>query len=143
MTVSPEEAARLAAERERGQRNAMLREWYTAPTAEEMCKIKTLKLDDSTFLDKTQRLIELGPIVGSSFEGRVLRWIEIEVYGARCEYERDPRYWDAAFRATVENEGREKAVEATHVPRGRGQLVEACLCCLRASCAVCVSHAVV
>ena len=111
MTVSPEEAARIAAERERGQRNAMLREWYTAPTAEEMCKIKTLKLDDSTFLDKTPRLIELGPIVGSSFEGRVLRWIEIEVYGERCKYERDPRYWDEAFMATVETEGREKAVK--------------------------------
>jgi len=111
MTVSPEEAARLAAERERGQRNAMLREWYTAPTAEEMCKIKTLKLDDSTFLDKTQRLIELGPIVGSSFEGRVLRWIEIEVYGERCKYERDPRYWDEAFMATVEAEGRATAVK--------------------------------
>jgi len=110
-TVSHEEAARIAAERERGQRNAMLREWYTPPTAEEIGKVKALKLDDADFLDNTQRLIELGPIVGSSFEGRVLRWIDIEIYGARCEYERDPRYWDEAFMSTVEAEGREKAVK--------------------------------
>ena len=109
-TVSHEEAARIAAERERGQRDAMLREWYTAPTAEEIDKIKALKLDDATFLDQTQRLIELGPIVGTSFEGRVLRWIDIEIYGARCMYERDPRYWDNEFMSTVEAEGREKAV---------------------------------
>ena len=110
-TVSHEEAARIAAERERGQRAAMLREWYTAPTAEEIGKVKALKLDDSTFLDKTQRLIELGPVVGTSFEGRVLRWIDIEIYGERCQYERDPRYWDEAFMATVEAEGQEKAVK--------------------------------
>lgn len=110
-TLSHEDAERLAAERKRGQREALLREWFTASTAEERAEIEALKLNDATFLDKTQGIIELGPVVGSSTEGRVLRWIGIEVYGERCKYERDPRYWDAEFMATVEAEGRARAVK--------------------------------
>ena len=110
-TVSNEDAARIAAERERGQRAALLREWFTASTPEERAEIETLKLNDEVFLDKTQGLAELGPVVGSSTEGRVLRWISIEVYGERCKYERDARYWDNAFMATVEAKGRERAVK--------------------------------
>ena len=34
----------------------------------------------------------------------------IEIYGARCEYERDSRYFDKDFMATVEANGRAKAV---------------------------------
>jgi hypothetical protein len=110
-TVSHEDAARIAAERERGQRAALLREWFTASTPEERAEIETLKLNDEVFLDKTQGLAELGPVVGSSTEGRVLRWIGIEIYGERCKYERDARYWDNAFMATVEAKGRERAVK--------------------------------
>ena len=109
MTVSPEEAARLTAERERAQRAAQLREWYTAPTEKECSEVKALKLDDAGFLDKTQRLLELGPIVGLSPEGRVLRWLDIEVYGARCKYERDPSYWDEEFMSAVEDGARSEA----------------------------------
>ena len=109
-TVSPEEAARLAAERERAQRAAQLREWYTAPTEKELSEIKNLKLDDADFLNKTQSLTELGPIVGLSPEGRVLRWLDIEVYGARCKYERDPSYWDEVFMSAVEEGARAVAV---------------------------------
>jgi len=110
MTVSPEEAARLSAERERAQRAAQLREWYTAPTEKELGALKALKLDDARFLDKTQGLIELGPIVGLSPEGRVLRWLGIEVHGARCKYERTPSYWDEAFMSAVEEGARAEAV---------------------------------
>ena len=110
-TLSHEDAERLAAERKRGQREALLREWFTASTAEERAEIEALKLNDATFLDKTQGIIELGPVVGSSTEGRVLRWIGIEVYGERCKYERDPRFWDEPFMATVEAEGRARAVK--------------------------------
>lgn len=109
-TVSHEDAARIAAARERGQREALLREWFTASTPKERAEIEALALNNGAFLDKTQGLVELGPVVGSSTEGRVLRWISIEVYGERCEYERDPRYWDKAFMATVEAKGRAKAV---------------------------------
>lgn len=110
MTVSPEEAARLAAERERAQRAAQLREWYTAPTEKELSEVKALKMDNADFLNKTQGLTELGPIVGLSPEGRVLRWLDIEVYGARCKYERDPSYWDEVFMSAVEDGARAEAV---------------------------------
>ena len=110
MTVSPEEAARLAAERERAQRAAQLREWYTPPTEKELSEIRALKLDDVDFLNRTQGLTELGPIVGLSPEGRVLRWVDIEVYGARCKYERDPSYWDEVFMSAVEEGARAVAV---------------------------------
>ena len=109
-TVSHEDAAIIAAARARGQREALLREWFTASTPKERDEIEALALNNGEFLDKTQGLAELGPVVGSSTEGRVLRWIGIEIYGARCEYERDPRYWDKAFMATVEAKGRAKAV---------------------------------
>tara|TARA_B110000444_G_scaffold132366_1_gene124311 strand:+ start:202 stop:1122 length:921 start_codon:yes stop_codon:yes gene_type:complete len=109
--VSHEDAARIAAERERGQRAALLREWFTASTPEERAEIEALKLDNAGLLDKTQGLAELGPVVGSSTEGRVLRWIGIEIYGEKCKYERDARYWDKAFMATVEAKGRERAVK--------------------------------
>lgn len=110
MTVSPEEAARIAEERERGKRAAALKGWFVAPTAKDQSRVKALGLGDSAFLDETQRLIELGPIVGLSAEARVLRWIDIEAEGARCKFERDPRYWDAAFMQTVEDNGRTNAV---------------------------------
>jgi hypothetical protein len=110
MTVSPEEAARFAAERERAQRAAQLREWYTAPTEKELSEVKDLKLDGADFLNKTQALTELGPIVGLSPEGRVLRWLDIEVYGTRCKYERDPSYWDEMFMSAVEEGARAEAV---------------------------------
>jgi len=105
-TVSPEEAARIAAERERAQRAAQLREWYTPPTEKELSEVKALKLDNVDFLNKTQGLAELGPIVGLSPEARVLRWLDIEVYGARCKYERDPSYWDEMFMSAVEEGAR-------------------------------------
>ena len=110
MVVSPEEAARIADERERGKRAAMMREWYTPPTEQDQARVKALGLDDSEFLDKTQGLIELGPIVGLSAEARVLRWIDFQVDDARYVYERDPRYWDKDFMSTVEDNGRTKAV---------------------------------
>lgn len=110
MEVSPEEAARIAEERERGKRAAMMREWYTPPTEQDKARVKALGLGDSAFLDETQRLVELGPIVGVSAAARVLRWIDIEAEGARCKFERDPRYWDAAFMQTVEDNGRTDAV---------------------------------
>jgi hypothetical protein len=110
-TVSHEDAARIAAERERGQRAALLREWFTPSTPEERAEIEALKLNDGVFLDKTQGLAELGPVVGSSTEGRVLRWIGIEIYCEKCNYERDARYWDKAFMATVEAKGRANAVK--------------------------------
>ena len=109
-TVSHEDAAIIAAARARGQREALLREWFTTSTPEERAEIEALALNNGEFLDKTQGLVELGPVVGSSTEGRVLRWLSIEIYGARCKYERDPRYWDAEFMATVEAKGRAKAV---------------------------------
>ena len=110
MTVSPEEAARIAKERERGKRAAMMREWYTPPTEQDQSRVKAIGLDNSGFLDKTQGLIELGPIVGLSAEARVLRWIDFQVDDARYVYERDPRYWDKDFMSTVEDNGRTKAV---------------------------------
>lgn len=110
MTVSPEEAARIAEERERGKRAAVLKGWFIAPTAHDQARVKALGLGNSAFLDETQRLVELGPIVGLSAEARVLRWMDIEAEGARCTYERDPRYWDAAFMQTVEDNGRTDAV---------------------------------
>jgi hypothetical protein len=109
MAISPEEAARIAAERERAQRAAQLREWYTPPTEKELGEVKSLRLDDADFLNKTQGLIELGPIVGLSPEARVLRWIDIEVYGATCKYERDPSYWDEVFMSAVEEGARAEA----------------------------------
>ena len=63
MTVSPEEAARIAEERERGKRAAMMpRVVHTPPTEQDQSRVKALGLDDPEFLDKTQGLIELGPI---------------------------------------------------------------------------------
>lgn len=109
-TVSHEDAAVIAAARARGQRESLLREWFTASTPEERAEIEALALNNGEFLDKTQGLVELGPVVGSSTEGRVLRWLSIEIYGARCEYERDSRYFDKDFMATVEANGRAKAV---------------------------------
>jgi len=110
MAISPEESARIAAERERAQRAAQLREWYTPPTEEELGEVRTLKLDAADFLNQTQALTELGPIVGLSPEGRVLRWLGIEVCGARCKYERDPSYWDESFMSAVEEGARAEAV---------------------------------
>ena len=81
------------------QRNAM-----------ETWKTKHDGRDDADFLNKTQSLAELGPIVGLSPEGRVLRWLDIEVYGARCKYERDPSYWDEMFMSAVEEGARAEAV---------------------------------
>ena len=62
-------------------------------------------------MNRTQTLTELGPIVGLSPEGRVLRWLDIEVYGARCKYERDPSsYWDEMFMSAVEEGARADSV---------------------------------
>jgi hypothetical protein len=110
MAVSPEETKRIADERERGKRAALMREWYTPPTEQDQARVKALGLDDSKFLDKTQGLIELGPIVGLSAEARVMRWVDFQVGDARFVYERDPRYWDDEFMSTVEENGRTGAV---------------------------------
>ena len=110
--VSPAEAARVAAARERAERAARLRAWYQAPTAEERRVVQRLGLDDEALVEKTQDLMELGPLMGISAEARILRWVEAEVEGARCKHERDARrYWDAAFmRDVVEAKARADAV---------------------------------
>ena len=40
----------------------------------------------------------------------MLRWLDIEVYGARCKYERDPSYWDEVFMSAVEEGARADSV---------------------------------
>ena len=110
--ASPAETARVAAVRERAERAARLRAWYQAPTADERRAVQRLGLEDEVLIEKTQDLMDLGPLMGISAEARVLRWIEAEVEGARCEHERDARrYFDAAFmRDVVEAKARADAV---------------------------------
>lgn len=104
-TISPAEAARVAAERDKGERAARIRAWYLEPTEEERAKVKELGLDNNNWLYRTQSLNELGPISGISAEARVLRWLDAEAYGAQVAYESDVRFFDKAFMAKVAIEG--------------------------------------
>ena len=108
--VSPAEAARVAAERDKGERAARIRAWYVEPTEEERLRVKALGLVNNAWLDKTQSLNDLGPISGISAEARVLRWLDAEAYGAQVAYEADARFFDKGFMAMVETQGRKAGV---------------------------------
>ena len=109
-TISPEEAARVAAERAKGERAARIRAWHIEPTEEECARIKFFGLDNYNWLEQTQSMNELGPISGISVEGRVLRWIEAEGYGAQVAYESDARFFDKVLMAKVAEQGRKAGV---------------------------------